>query len=78
MQIDCKILFWFFFSAKIFRAGLILKSKGMGAIFQKKSTEMLNKGQNIWEFEQKCTKFEYILKKGRRLRPTIERNKLLE
>ena len=75
VQIDCKILFWFFFSVKIICAGPILKSKGVGVIFQKKSTEMLKKGQNIWEFGQKCTKFEYILKKGRRLRPKIEHNK---
>ena len=67
-----------FFFVKIICAGPILKSKGVGVIFQKKSTEMLKKGQNIWEFGQKCTKFEYILKKGRRLRPTIEHNKLLE
>ena len=32
----------------------------MCAIFQKRA----KKGQNIWKFGQKCTKFENILKKG--------------
>ena len=42
--------------------------------FQKKG----RKGQNIWKFWQKCTKFDNILIKGRWLRATIARNKLLE
>ena len=55
-------------------SGPILESKGMRAIFQKKG----KKGQNIWKFAQKCTKFENILKKGKWLRAIIARNKLLE
>ena len=48
--------------------GSILESKGMRAIFQKKGKKkIVKKGQNIWKFGQKCTKFENILKKGRRL-----------
>ena len=42
-------------------AGPILESRGMRAIFQKKS----KKGQNIRKLGQKCTKFENILKEGR-------------
>ena len=48
-------------------SGPILESKGMRAIFQKKG----KKGQNIWKFGQKCTKFENILKKGSLMRATI-------
>ena len=65
-----------------FLAGPILESKGIRAIFQKKGKKgqkMLkkgNKGQNGWKFGQKYTKFENILKKGRRLRAIIARNKL--
>ena len=44
--------------------GPILESKGMGAIFQKKRQKNVEKSQNIWKLEQKCTKFEYILRKG--------------
>ena len=40
--------------------GLILESKGMRAYFQKKG----KKGQNIWKFGQKCTKFEGFFEKG--------------
>ena len=66
--------------------GLILESKGMGAIFQKKRRKktpqkMLKKnkkGWNVWNFAQKCTKFKNILKKRRWLRAIIARNKLLE
>ena len=36
------------------------------------------KGQNIWKFGQKCTKFENILKKGRWLSEIIACNKLVE
>ena len=53
----------------------------MRAIFQKKVKNMLKnvkKGQNIWKFGQRCTKFENILKKGKWLRAIIARNKLLE
>ena len=41
--------------------GPILESKGMGAIFSKKTAK---KGQNIWKFRQISTEFESILKKG--------------
>ena len=50
--------------------GLILENKGINAVVQNKGKEMLRKGkigQNIWNLGQKCTKFEYILKKGKRL-----------
>ena len=50
-------------------SGPILESKGVRAIFQKKG----KKGQNIWKFAQKCTKFENILKKGKWLRAIIAR-----
>ena len=43
----------------------ILESKGMGAIFQKKSREMLKKGKIFENLVKKCTKFENSLKKGR-------------
>ena len=43
------------------KPGPILESKGMGAIFQKKG----KKRQKLSKFEQKCIKFENILKKGR-------------
>ena len=36
------------------------------------------KGQNIWKFGQKYTKFENILKKGRQLHVILTYNKLLE
>ena len=60
--------------------GLILESKGMRAIFQKKSKNVKKgkKGQNIWKFGQKFGKFKNILKKSRWLRAIIARNKLLE
>ena len=49
--------------------GLILKSKDIGAIFQKKSKQKRQKnvkiGQNIRKFGQKCTKFEQVLKEIR-------------
>ena len=50
--------------------GLILENKGIHAVVQNKGKEMLRKGkigQNIWNLGQKCTKFEYILKKRKRL-----------
>ena len=49
---------------------IILENKGMHATVQNKGKEMLRKskiGQNIWNLGQKCTKCEYILKKGKRL-----------
>ena len=55
----------------------ILESKGMGAIFQKKSREMLKKGKIFENLVKKCTKFENSLKKGRWLHAIIE-HKLLE
>ena len=48
------------FMGKDVHPGPILESKGICAIFQKKSKQ----GQNIWQFGQKCQKFENILKKG--------------
>ena len=39
-------------------SGPILESKGMHPIFQKKG----KKGQNIWNYGQKCIKFENILR----------------
>ena len=48
------------FKTKQPTAGPILESKVMHAIFQK----MSKKGQNIWKFGEKSTKFENILKKG--------------
>ena len=59
----------------------ILEGKGLRAILQINGKKMLKKGkkgQNIWKFGQKCTKFENILKKGRWLSAIIARNKLLE
>ena len=56
----------------------------MRAILQekdKKGQKMLKKGkkgQNIWKFAQKRTKFEHILKKGWWLCVIIAPNKLLE
>ena len=41
----------------------ILEGKEICAIFQRKSKKKDKKGQNIWKFEQKCKKFENILKK---------------
>ena len=43
-----------------------------------KKKKKVKKGENIWKFGQKCTKFEDILKKGRWLHVIIARNKLLE
>ena len=61
--------------------GPILQRKGMHVIFQKKDKKILKKGkkgQNIWKFGQKCTKFENILKKGTWLCAIIALNKVLE
>ena len=52
----------------------------MCAIFQKKGKKMLEKsrkGQNVWKFGQKCTKFG-ILKKVRWLHAIFTCNKQLE
>ena len=47
---------------------------------QKKKTKKKKgkKGQNIWKFWKKCTKFEYILKKGSLMRATLACMKQLE
>ena len=50
----------------------ILESKSMHAIFQKTG----KKGQNIWKFVQKCTKFENILKKGYLIWYLIEKSEV--
>ena len=55
----------------------ILASKGRLRCFRKKVKDV-EKGQNIWEFVQECTKFENILKKGKWLHAIIARNKLIE
>ena len=55
-------------------SGPILESKGMHMIFQKKR----QKGQNIWKFRQKYTKFENILKRGKWLHVIITHSNLLE
>ena len=46
--------------------------------FFRKRAKKGKKGQNIWKFEQKYTKFENILKKGWWLRAIIAQNKLQE
>ena len=59
----------------------ILESKGMREIFREganKGKKNVKKGETIWKFGQKCTKFENILKNGRWLRAIIARSKLLE
>ena len=50
------------------------KHKDMHAMFQTKG----KKGQNIWKFGQKCTKFENILKKGSLMCATIAHMNQLE
>ena len=57
---------------KLLLSGPTLESKSMCAIYQKKG----KKGQNIWKFGQKCTKFENILKEGRWLYVIITLHKL--
>ena len=50
------------------RADLIqalLEIKGMHAVFRKRAKKNVKKGENIWNFGQKCTEIENILKKGR-------------
>ena len=39
-------------------SGAIQESKSIGTVFQKKGQTNVEKWQNIWEFGQKCTKFE--------------------
>ena len=56
-------------------SGPILESKGMHAVFHTKKGK---KGQSIWKFKQKYSKFESILKKGRLLYVIIACKKLLE
>ena len=46
--------------------------------FSERGQKNAKKGQNIWKFGQKCTKFENVLKKGRWLCAIIARNELLE
>ena len=46
-------------------SGPILEINGMRAIFRNRVEKSQKKGENIEKFEQKCTKFENILKKGR-------------
>ena len=53
----------FFFLLPSF-SGPVLESKGMRAIFQKKSKGILKKKEKYLKFGQKCTKFESILEKG--------------
>ena len=63
------------------KAGPILESQGTREILKKKGKKMLEKGkkgQNIWKFGQKCTKFENILKKGSLKHATIACMKQLE
>ena len=65
----------------MFKAGPILEIESMRAIFQKKGKKMFKKdkkGQNIWKFAQKWTKFQNVLKKARWLHAINSRNKLLE
>ena len=50
------------------------KTKGHACDFSDKE----QKGQNIWKFGQKCTKFENILKKGSLICATIVHMKQLE
>ena len=53
--------------------------KGMhGFDFSEKWQRNVEKGENIWKFVQKCTKFENILKRGRWLHAIIVHNKPLE
>ena len=56
---------------------LILESKDMHVIFQKKGKKG-KKGKNIWKFWQKCTTFENILKKGSLMHASIAHIKQLE
>ena len=46
-------------------AGPILESKGIATCdFSEKGQRNNEKEQNIWKFEQNCTNFENIFKKG--------------
>ena len=82
MLVDYKYFHLHHFQTKLMNiSGPILESKGMCAIFQKKGRKNVKKdkkGQNIWKFGQKCTKFENIFKKGRWLCVIIALDKLLE
>ena len=75
---QCRLEIWNFIWITIILlfviAGPILESKGMCVIFHKKG----KKGQNIWKFGQKCTKFENILEKGSLMHLTTARMKQLE
>ena len=61
------------------RADLIqalIEIKGMHAVFRKRAKKKnIKKGKNIWNFGQKCTEIENILKKGRWLL-VVAHNKL--
>ena len=50
--------------------GLFFKETACVRSFRKREKKS-KRGQNIWRFGQKCTKFEYILKKGSLMRATI-------
>ena len=52
----------------------ILEGKDMHVIYSEKG----QKGQTVWKFGQKCTKFENILKKDSLVRVIIVRMKQLE
>ena len=56
-------------------AGLMLESKGMGAIFQEKGKEMLKEIEN---FGKNVLNLKIFLKKGRCLHSIIKYNELLE
>ena len=56
------------------RQGLILESKGMQGVFQKK----VKKGQNIWKLGCKFKKCDKILKKDSLICATIAYTKQLE
>ena len=55
--------------------GPILESN---TIFQKRAKKKGKKGQHIWKFAQKCTKFENISKKDSLMRTNIAWMKQLE
>ena len=52
----------------------ILEGKDMHVIYSEKE----QKGQTIWKFGQKCTKFENILKKDSLMHATIASMKQIE
>ena len=58
--------------------GLFSKERECVRIFRKRAHKKGKKGQNIWKFWEKCTKFEYILKKGSLMRAALACMKQLE